>query len=75
MQPKIQIAESINGEFIMNKNYRKLTVVECERLQGLPDGYSSGVSNTQRYKMLGNGWQADTIAHLFKGLNCDETLL
>lgn len=45
--------------------YRKLTVTECERLQGLPDGYTEGVSNTQRYKMLGNGWQCDTIEHIF----------
>ena len=44
---------------------RRLTPVECERLQGLPDGYSGGVSDTQRYKMLGNGWQCDTIVHIF----------
>lgn len=45
--------------------YRKLTPVECERLQTLPDNYTEGVSNTQRYKMLGNGWTKDVIAHLF----------
>lgn len=45
--------------------YRKLTPLECERLQTLPDGYTEGVSNTQRYKMLGNGWNVDTIAHIF----------
>lgn len=45
--------------------YRKLTVIECERLQGLPDNYTEGVSNTQRYRMLGNGWQCDTIEHIF----------
>lgn len=49
-----------------NITYRKLTPVECERLQGLPDSYTEGVSNTQRYKMLGNGWQVDTIEHIFK---------
>jgi len=48
--------------------YRKLTPLECERLQTIPDGYTSGVSNSQRYRMLGNSWTADTIAHLFKGL-------
>jgi site-specific DNA-cytosine methylase len=48
--------------------YRYLTVAECETLQGLPKGYTSGVSNTQRYKMLGNGWQGDTITHLFKSM-------
>lgn len=45
---------------------RKLTPVECERLQTWPDGYSEGVSNTQRYKIIGNGWTADVIAHIFK---------
>jgi DNA-cytosine methyltransferase len=44
--------------------YRKLTPVECERLQTVPDGYSDCVSNTQRYKMLGNGWTVDVIAHI-----------
>lgn len=47
---------------------RKLTVKECERLQTLPDGYTEGVSNTQRYKMLGNGWTVDVIVHLFNYL-------
>lgn len=46
--------------------YRKLTPIECERLQGLPDDYTNHVSNTQRYKMLGNGWQVDTIEHIFR---------
>jgi len=45
---------------------RKLTPVECERLQTLPDNYTSGVSNTQRYKALGNAWTVDVIAHIFK---------
>lgn len=48
--------------------YRKLTPVECERLQTVPDNYTNHVSNTQRYKMLGNGWTVDLIAHIFKGL-------
>lgn len=45
---------------------RKLTPVECERLQTWPDNYTEGVSNTQRYKIIGNGWTADVIAHIFK---------
>ena len=45
--------------------FRKLTPVECERLQTWPDGYSEGVSKTQRYKIIGNGWTADVIAHIF----------
>lgn len=48
--------------------YRKLTPVECERLQTVPDNYTNHVSNTQRYKMLGNGWTVDVIAHIFKTL-------
>lgn len=48
------------------QSYRKLTPLECERLQTVPDGYTDHVSNTQRYKMLGNGWTVDVIAHIFK---------
>ena len=46
--------------------FRKLTPIECERLQTVPDGYTEGVSNSQRYKMLGNGWTVDVIAHIYK---------
>lgn len=47
---------------------RKLTPIECERLQTLPDAYTAGISNSQRYKCLGNGWTVDVIAHILKGL-------
>ena len=47
---------------------RDLTPIECERLQTVPDNYTEGVSNTQRYKMLGNGWTVDVISHIFKGM-------
>lgn len=43
---------------------RKLTVTECKRLQTVPDGYEFPVSDSQAYKMLGNGWTVDVIAHL-----------
>lgn len=43
---------------------RKLHPVECERLQGLPDNYTEGVSNTQRYKCIGNAFNVDVIAHI-----------
>lgn len=46
--------------------YRKLTPIECERLQTVPDNYTASVSNTQRYRMLGNGWTIDVIAHIFR---------
>lgn len=50
------------------KVWRKLSVTECERLQTVPVGYTEGVSNTQRYKMLGNGWTVDVVAEIFKGI-------
>jgi len=43
---------------------RKLTPTECMRLQGLPDGYCDGVSNSQQYKMLGNAFNVDVVAHI-----------
>ena len=51
-----------------NLKWRKLTPLECERLQTVPEGYTAHVSNTQRYKMLGNGWTVDVVAHIFKNL-------
>jgi len=48
--------------------WRKLTPMECERLQTLPDNYTEGVSNTQRYKALGNGWTVDIISHIFANI-------
>ncbi|RLC44938.1 MAG: hypothetical protein DRH57_08765, partial [Candidatus Cloacimonadota bacterium] len=55
--------------------YRKLTPTECERLQTVQDGYTlvpfgkRQMSDTQRYKMLGNGWTIDVICHLLKNVN------
>lgn len=51
-----------------DNDWRKLTPIECERLQTVTDNYTAYVSDTQRYKMLGNGWTVDVIAHIFKGL-------
>lgn len=50
-------------------NVRRLTPIECERLQTLPDNYTEGISDTQRYKCIGNGWTVDVIAHIFKYLD------
>ena len=82
-----------------NNELRKLTPVECERLQTLPDNYTAvgvingkeiPISNTQRYKMIGNGWTVDVIAHilsfipekylhtvvsLFDGISCGQVAL
>jgi len=54
---------------IKRENWRMLTPKECERLQTLPDDYTAGVSNTQRYKALGNGWTIDVIVHLIKSMS------
>jgi len=53
---------------------RKFTPVECERLQTLPDGYTEMVSDTQRYRQLGNGWTVDVIAHIFTQMILNEIL-
>lgn len=52
----------------VNGRARKLTPLEYERLQTLPDNYTAGVSDGARYKAIGNGWTVDVIAHIFKGL-------
>lgn len=47
------------------KGFRYISLLECERAQTVPDNYTNHVSNSQRYKMLGNGWTVDVIAHIF----------
>lgn len=79
----VPVYEVRNGEIVIKgKEYpikladgfyiiRKLTVTECKRLQTVPDTYAFPVSDTQAYKMLGNGWTVDVIAHImshFTGL-------
>jgi len=49
---------------IIDGKVRKLTPIECERLQGLPDNYTALISNTQRYKCLGNAFNVDVVAHI-----------
>jgi len=54
---------------VLDKNgLRYVTPVECERAQTVPDNYTSCVSDTHRYQMLGNGWTVNVIANVFKGL-------
>lgn len=48
--------------------FRMLSPIECERLQTLPDNYTEGISKTQRYKCIGNGWTVGVIAHILKGV-------
>ena len=67
--PYIKVKEATKKGFAiatpgMSVDIRKLTVIECERLQSLPDGYTDGVSNTQRYKALGNAFNVDVVAHI-----------
>lgn len=57
-----------------NLSYRRLTCLECERLQTLPDGYTEGISNSQRYKAIGNGWTIDVIVHILKNYKSLELL-
>lgn len=59
-----------DGDYII----RKLTPIECERLQTLPDNYTAGVSNSSRYKAIGNGWTCEVIAHILKGMVEDGKL-
>lgn len=53
-----------DGDYVI----RKLSPVEAERLQTLPDNYTEGISDTQRYKCIGNGWTVDVIAHILSFL-------
>lgn len=62
------------AKIIDNDVVRKLTPEECEKLQTVPVGYTSCVSDSQRYKMLGNGWTVDVISHILKGLLNDNTI-
>lgn len=57
-----------NNKLSNNEIIRRLTPIECERLQGLPDNYTAGVSNSQRYKMLGNAFNVDVVAHILEGI-------
>lgn len=61
---------SWNGNFLQlgDNKFRKLTPIECERLQTLSDNFTAGISNSQRYKCLGNGWTVDVIAHILKSI-------
>ena len=59
----------IDGDYII----RKLTVSECKRLQTVPEWYEFPVSDTQAYKMLGNGWTVDVITHLIESTLAETT--
>lgn len=58
-----------NGDYSVDRGVcRMMTPLECERLQTVPEGYTEGVLDSHRYKMLGNGWTVDVIVHLLAGM-------
>ncbi|WP_296683371.1 DNA (cytosine-5-)-methyltransferase [Flavobacterium sp.] len=70
MKDKSNCLTAANYDYCWYDGYicRKLTPIECERLQTFPDNYTEGVSDTQRFKALGNSWTVDVITHIFKNL-------
>ena len=54
---------------VVDKRIRKLDPVECERLQGLPDGYTEGIADSNRYKVCGNAFNVDVVAHILRGMS------
>ena len=58
-----------NNHVQQGRDLRRLTPIECERLQGFPDNYSQNISNLQRYKALGNSFTVPVIKHILKNIN------
>lgn len=68
--PTLTTSSWPDNNLLLNEGLvRKLTPGECEKLQTVPVGYTSAVSDSQAYKMLGNGWTVDVIMHILQGLN------
>lgn len=67
-------SQTKSSTVIINRNskFSKLTTQEWEYLQTLPKGYTKGVSESQRYNLIGNGWTVDVLAHIFKHLQISE---
>ena len=65
------LARSDTTKILIDDKIRKLIPLECERLQGIPDNYTSICSDAQRYKMVGNAFTVDVIVHFLKGLNSE----
>jgi len=62
------LARADTTKILVKNRIRKLTPLECERLQKIPDNYTNICSNTQRYKMIGNAFTIDVIIHFLKGM-------
>lgn len=66
---KFYTLTALDKHGVLTNNFiRKLTPIECERLQTLPDNYTYGLSDNQRYKLLGNGWTVDVITHILRSI-------
>lgn len=63
------------GVIVKNSVIRKLTPIECERLQSLPDGYTEGICKTSRYKVLGNAFNVEVVAAILRGVVTPEQTL
>jgi DNA (cytosine-5)-methyltransferase 3A len=69
ISPALQAQLTTGSTMLNTPRIRRLTPTECERLQTVKDGYTEVVSDTQRYRMLGNGWTVEVIKHIFSYLN------
>jgi DNA-cytosine methyltransferase len=67
------LARADTTKIFLNNKIRKLTPLECERLQCIPDNYTIVASNTQRYKMIGNAFTVSVIEHIFQGMKYEPT--
>jgi hypothetical protein len=63
------LARADTTKILIDNKVRKLTPLECERLQGVPDNYTSICSDAQRYKMVGNGFTVNVMEYFLKGIN------
>ena len=68
ISPALQTQLNTDSSYIKTTRIRRLTPKECERLQTIPDNYTNYVSDSQRYKSIGNGWTVDVIAHILNYL-------
>ena len=61
-----------NKTILANSKIRKLTPLECERLQCIPDNFTEGFSMSSRYKMVGNGFTVSVVQHILSGMNSNK---
>ena len=61
-------------KILVDGRVRKLTPLEYERLQTLPDNYTAGICDGARYPCVGNGWTVDVIAHILKGIKTQKQI-